>query len=442
MLVMTRIKLLYMTALLACACVPELEGARCRTTDDCPSGQKCDSDGARCRLNLKGSELTDGGSGGGAGGEGGGDGGAGGEGVADAGCARISDDAGNEVADCTDPRCAGHICRVDAGLCDIVSVCDEIGTACPQNQLLDAGIECRPSFGDCDLPDQCDGISPACQDLRRGPDFECLEAEGECDVAEFCDGGIHCPDNVFRPEGYLCAAFECENNIFTHFACNDSGQCDPTSVACEAPAECDAGSCDRSCNNDMDCPFGYCEADECRPIKNDGENCTRLEECSTKQCNTFFTDIDADGYGDLTLPEKFCGTSPPTGFSSNSLDCCDAHPEVKPGQDQWFDSTIVAIVGGGSCPAADALPYDWNCSMTEEREYETVNGCQSSMMCELNKKDCNGAGWLLGTQPACGSTATYVECGQEEISCAGGLLGKLNKCVNVFNQPNTMAKCH
>ncbi len=83
---------------------------------------------------------------------------------------------------------AGTVCREQAGLCDVVEICDGLSSGCPTNRFRPAEI-CRPAVGDCDVAEYCTGVGPACPaDRFHTTNVVCRAATGPCDSAEQCSG--------------------------------------------------------------------------------------------------------------------------------------------------------------------------------------------------------------------------------------------------------------
>jgi len=131
------------------------------------------------------------------------------------------------------PEPPGTVCRVAAGPCDLVEVCDGVSTACPLDRFQAATVVCRPTAGACDLAEKCTGASAACPtDRFLAEGAVCRAAVSVCDVAEFCDGAsAACPVDVLAPAATLCRASS-DGNI-----CDPPESCTGTSNACPADAK-------------------------------------------------------------------------------------------------------------------------------------------------------------------------------------------------------------
>jgi hypothetical protein len=134
------------------------------------------------------------------------------------------------------------------------------------------------------------------------------------------------------------------------------------------------------------------EADEiCDEVD---QNCDGTVDNDATDAPTFYADNDRDGFGDLDMPLKICAA--PAGYVSDSTDCYDANPDVRPDQTEYFPSER----GDGS--------YDYNCDDNVVR-YITVYG-ECDVSCKLKQ-----AGWVDSPSPDCGETKPFIE-GCKKIS--------------------------
>ena len=131
------------------------------------------------------------------------------------------------------PAPAGTVCRVAAGLCDVVEVCDGASIACPFDSFKIAGQVCRPKAGDCDLVETCTGTSAACPaDTFLSKGAVCRSAVSVCDVADTCDGAsAACPPDVVAPATIQCRV-STDGNI-----CDPPEYCTGKSNQCPADAK-------------------------------------------------------------------------------------------------------------------------------------------------------------------------------------------------------------
>jgi hypothetical protein len=131
------------------------------------------------------------------------------------------------------PAPAQTVCRVAAGPCDLVEVCDGVSTACPLDKFQAATVVCRAAAGTCDLAEKCTGSSAACPtDKFLAKGAVCRAAVSVCDAAESCDGAsAACPVDVFAPAATPCRASS-DGNI-----CDPPETCNGTSGTCPADAK-------------------------------------------------------------------------------------------------------------------------------------------------------------------------------------------------------------
>jgi hypothetical protein len=128
------------------------------------------------------------------------------------------------------PASVGTVCRVAAGPCDVVEICDGVSTACPLDRFKDATEVCGPKAGDCDVEERCTGSSAACPaDRFLAKNAVCRAAVSVCDVAEVCDGvSAACPVDVFASVNTPCRAS------------TDGKTCDPPESCTGASNQCPA----------------------------------------------------------------------------------------------------------------------------------------------------------------------------------------------------------
>jgi hypothetical protein len=121
------------------------------------------------------------------------------------------------------------------------------------------------------------------------------------------------------------------------------GESSTTTDACEMPSgyaalstDCDDG--DAGIHPDAD---EYCA---------DGtdSNCDGDDDADAVDGNTYFTDGDADGYGDASSYVLNCDSSAPSGYSADDTDCDDGDVDVNPG------ATETLMAADENC---DGQPY-------------------------------------------------------------------------------------
>jgi hypothetical protein len=102
-------------------------------------------------------------------------------------------------------------------------------------------------------------------------------------------------------------------------------------------------------------------------------------------CTSLAGDQDGDGHN---APGDASGGRPDD-------DCCDADPDVFPGQTRWFTAADGETACGG---------WDYDCSGVPELEVGTTASC-------LCTPSCTGTDGWEGLVPACGASGSFQACG-------------------------------
>jgi uncharacterized protein (TIGR03382 family) len=180
-----------------------------------------------------------------------------------------------------------HVCRPDAGPCDVEERCDGVAAACPADSFLSTSVTCRASTGPCDLAEQCPGDAGTCPaDALAPTTTQCRASAGPCDVAETCSGAsASCPADGFAAASTVCRP--------TAGDCDVAESCTGTSASCPADAFAPAttlcraamSSCDvaESCTGSA----AACPADKSLPDDSacdDGDPCTEHDICVSGTC--------------------------------------------------------------------------------------------------------------------------------------------------------------
>lgn len=294
-----------------------------------------------------------------------------------------------EEAECVDP---GNDLR-HCGACGEPCTAGEHATTdCEEGQC--SVPECVEGWGDCDpgRPGDC-SFNLIEDPLHCGAcDNVCPQPAGEDETAE-CVGGrctVVCVEEASRCDAG--ARLICANGTWQSLGrCSShclGGEC----VDCEPGArDCGSGGLE-VCNAE-----GYWESRSCSAgeecvgegacLKSDGQVCSSSSACASGKCMPFHRDADGDGYGH-SATTSLCGASAPSGYVSNSDDCCDTDPRAKPDQTDAFSSARDGCGGhdfdcdGSEVPANAAVISGCNtsdsCHRNLGRWYEVVPGCGDS----------------------------------------------------------------
>ncbi len=247
-------------------------------------------------------------------------------------------------------------------------------------------LACRESDGKCVAGTCRDGFA-SCLQPHLGCPFDFSEPAtcGDCNV--------NC-NNTPKP---LCASTGCAATCP-----NGTTQCESSCVDLQVhPKYC--GACNNACvpgaNGDPACADAKCYT-ICRPgfahcDNNPNGNCVALQ--------TFYQDLDGDGFGDVNAPKKqACPGQGGPGWAPVAGDCNDNNKDVFPGQPQYFATAYKNTAGHAS--------YDYDCNGVEQDRATHFPGCNEK--CGGDGLGPAGAGRPgLGVNDYCGSTTS--------ISCTG-----------------------
>jgi hypothetical protein len=239
------------------------------------------------------------------------------------------------------------------GLCAI----DRADACCPGTPQ--AGCNCDPADNRCKqclVAAHCTGGpagSVATCSAQRSCNFSCPLGTKLCDTTNECIPNAECCGG--------CALGQTCNNGTC--AINDGGTCGGATPClsgnCSQGRCCD-GDCNNGCFANASCGCGLGETfdrGDCRGT--DGTTCTVDDDC-VNGCTGWFFDNDGDEHAaESTFPTmSTCGPNPPgPGFFTFGDDCCDANPDVHPGQNETFTLTITG------CPPG-VKPHDYDCDGT------------------------------------------------------------------------------
>lgn len=203
--------------------------------------------------------------------------------------------------ECASRECVDGVCCESAcdGLCESCNVTPSTSGEClPEPDGRWEGIHAAASAPDCAVCQVCDG-ERACRPVNLAlhpedmPDPRNLcgdpEAPSSCGYTGICENGTGVC--AFYAAGLDCGAY-CPspgNEIFDK-ACDGAGACVPETVgeACGENMTCtsDETACRIICQANSDCvASAWCDVDgECKPKKNNGEDCGASYECLSGAC--------------------------------------------------------------------------------------------------------------------------------------------------------------
>ncbi len=240
---------------------------------------------------------------------------------ADNDCDGITDeDHASACPDCSGPDCPESACVFGV----------EIPCACP------AGTRraCGPEFGEC---------APGVQRCEDGRWTACAGGIGPS--SERCDGLDNDCDGVADEELRILVYLDRDYDGYGDPAhsCSVCGLSD----TCQEPGRWVANALD--CDDDCDVCFSGSE-EACDGL--DGDCDGHVDEGVTQ---TFYRDVDGDGYGNPASPGEFC--TPVAGFAARAGDCADRDPRANPAQEAIFET-----------PVAERGGFDFNCDGQDDRE--------------------------------------------------------------------------
>lgn len=230
--------------------------------------------------------------------------------------------------DCTDP--ADYNCDGSTGYADADS---DSWAACEECNDADATINPTAAESCNSTDDDCDGDVD--EDLATATFYQDADSDGfgnEGISVETCDGA---------PAGYVADGSDCDDADSTAYP--------------SAPEDCTSSddlNCDGSAGGDDSDGDGWRSCEECddaNPDANPGEleacdgglvdeDCDGLiddEDLDVSDQGTWYTDADADGYGDSTGSTLACDQ--PDGYVGNGEDCDDGSADAYPGNGEWCD---------------------------------------------------------------------------------------------------------
>jgi hypothetical protein len=315
-------------------------------------------------------------------------------------------EAGDVISDAADVFIPGVVDATDApldsGAPDAVHAADagDGSTLDASQDSMEAAAQCSPATARCldNTPQTCG----ADDQWHSAPNGACVGSE------PLCLGGtcVACAPNLTptrcTSDGIpqFCATNGQWQNVASG-ACSGStpicvnGVCSgctgqPDGTRCGAGLACEGGAC--TCNA-ASCPAGCCAGGACMPKP------------------TWYQDADGDGFGNRSVSMASCAQ--PTGFVSDSTDCCDMDPLANPSFFANHSSNPWQI-------APDACGnFLWNCeaSGVPVKQFTNLSLCTTSYCIGSCPNGCLG---YTESNPACGQTFIQetVMCDQSSGTCA------------------------
>ena len=192
-----------------------------------------------------------------------------------------------------------------------------------------------------------------------------------CDLVDWdCDGETMDPEASDAPTWYADS--------------DDDGQGSPavSVVACVAPEGFVLGSSD--CDDLQS--WVYAGADErCNGVDDDCDG--QVDEGPAIGAPLWFLDADSDGHGVPTPTVSAC--SAPAGFSSNSLDCDDADPNIYPGAAESCSSGVDSNCDGSVQTADQDSDGTLACEDCDDTDALIFPGAAEA--CDSVDSDCDGS---------------------------------------------------
>ena len=341
---------------------------------------------------------------------------------------RDDGEACTKDAQCGSGHCGGGFCCGEGACCASAADCDD-GNICTTEACVASQCQHTPNTAPCGAP-SCQGSTWLGQAVCSGgicgaPPATSCEGENPCQVYG-CDPVAGCTVDD-APQGKVCGAPSCEGNMLSSTqSCNGLGGCTlgagtepcPGGLACLT-----ATSCRTQCSAAEHCAPGYfCEATACKPLRDNGEVCTKDLQCTSDHC--------AGGF--------CCDSGVCCGADS---DCDDGNPCTNDTCDGFQCKTKVV---GGECAAAKCVgltyvsaadclggscgtPVTQSCAGSKACH---VYGCDGDAGCTddlaepgtvCGPKACEG--YILSSEDVCDGAGTCGG-GADVAPCAGGFACK------------------
>jgi len=259
---------------------------------------------------------------------------------------------GAEYCEPSDPGANALGCVAGNDPCAEGLVCDDVDDTCRIESCEDADGDGATDMAcggtDCDDsdPDRYPGATEICD--PEGVDEDCdlttfgsLDADDDGAVAATCCNGDRCGSDCddSDPETYPDATEICDDvdndcdgesdeRLIRELYYPDEdmdgyGDAEGEPVmACRRP--------EGRAANDTDCDDSLATVSPVSPELCDGEDNDCDGDTDEVEENTFWEDVDDDGWGDTSRPMTVDGCEPPEGYSARQGDCAPADPDIHP----------------------------------------------------------------------------------------------------------------
>ncbi|PJE77267.1 hypothetical protein COV05_00240 [Candidatus Uhrbacteria bacterium CG10_big_fil_rev_8_21_14_0_10_48_16] len=321
-------------------------------------------------------------------------------------------------------------CLEDTDACTSTLACDQpVGYVDMMGDCNDADVSVNPGATEVcdDIDNDCDGVIDPSTSTDAGtwyPDSDgdnfgnasgttvtqCDQPESyvadatDCDdgdsssfpgADEYCDGADNDCDGVTDPDSSV-DAIDWYNDVDTD---GYGGASAGTSCSAPSGTVADATDCDDTDSSVYPGATEYCDTQD-----NDCDG-----DIDEEAGDTYYADLDGDGYGDPDAPQEDC--SDPDGYVEDASDCDDTNEFVSPaGIEVCSDSADNDCDGDAdSSPCVTEGDYSGNFSITLT---ETTYG--------LGSDNCEGDAYLTVDTTASPMISGYVEC--EFVGDAGTYL--------------------
>lgn len=307
----------------------------------------------------------------------------------------------NGNSDCAGAQCSGTICvpncqdGVENGAETDVDCGGPICGDCALGDDCHLAVDCASGFcadGKC-CESACDGECVSCAEQDTGaadgtcapipqgedPGGDCAQQPAStCGTTGACDGTGMCAKHA---QGTICgpvATGSCTNGAATTAdLCDGSGTCVHSSTTPCAPYACGATECATTCSTSADCAAGaYCMGNGCFPKKQNGEQCTTVDECQSGYC--------IDG----TCCNTACG-------GGSTADCQACNVPGAMGTCEPVATGTVCRPANGSCDIQEVCDGAGT-SCPADAFKPSGEACGSAQSCSngvrTNQDTCNGSG--------------------------------------------------